>query len=169
MPWVPKRTFSESMFSLFAYPILLTFLIPADEILCAPGMLHQLESRLINGQLCRVYKHLWSSLREFWLLVSEKYNDRTYIVFEHQRWTYGQIAERSLKAASVYRHIYHIQKGDTVGICSRNFPDYLVAFWACHLIGAVPVLANASVITISPFVPDLALLDGFLLRLYIIA
>jgi hypothetical protein len=53
-------------------------------------------------------------------------------------------------------------QGDRVAICSRNYPEYLVAFWACRkfwvydaqfgalpqpqlldLIGAVSVLANA--------------------------
>jgi len=151
MQWVPKRSFAESWCICLAYRylvsgFLLTLISTADAILCAPGMPHQLEFRLIDGQLHRVYKHLWPSLREFWLLVSEKYYDRTYIVFEQQRWTYGQILDRSLKAAGVYRHVYGLRKGDTVGICSRNFPDYLVVFWACHLIGAVSVLANASVI-----------------------
>ena len=145
MHWIPKRTLAESTTSLAHCLRTLIVLFLADEILCAPGMLHELEYCLVNGQLYRVYKHLWPSLREFWLLVSEKYKHRTYIVFEQQRWTYAQIAERSLKAASLYRHIYRIKKGDTIGICSRNFPDYLVAFWACHLIGAVPVLANALV------------------------
>jgi hypothetical protein len=150
MSWVPKRTFSEGIsFQMQFLDFSIHFLRSptADAVLCAPGTPHQLEYQLVDGQLHRVYKHLWPSLREFWLLVSGKYKHRTYIVFEKQRWSYGQIAERSLKAATAFRHIYHIEKGDTVGICSRNFPDYLVAFWACHLIGAVPVLANASVIT----------------------
>ncbi|TCD70810.1 hypothetical protein EIP91_001500 [Steccherinum ochraceum] len=40
------------------------------------------------------------------------------------------------------RDRYNIQKGDRIVICSANIPQYLVAFWACQLIGAIPVLVN---------------------------
>lgn len=123
--------------------VVLTFLPTAEAILCATGMPHELETRLVDGQLLRVYKNIWPSLRAFWLWVSNEHKDRTYIIFEQQRWTYAQILERALKVACIFRDTYGIQKGDRVGICSRNFPDYLVAFWACHLLGAVSVLANA--------------------------
>jgi acyl-CoA synthetase (AMP-forming)/AMP-acid ligase II len=108
-------------------------------------MPHELELRLIDGRLNRVYKNLWPSLRAFWLWTSNVYTDRTYIVFESQRWTYRQVSDRAANAARIYQDIYGVQKGDRVGICSRNSPDYLVSFWACHLIGAVSVLANACV------------------------
>jgi acyl-CoA synthetase (AMP-forming)/AMP-acid ligase II len=106
-------------------------------------MPHEMETRLVDGRIQRVYKNLWPSLRDFWIYVSNDHRDSTYIVFENQRWTYGRIADRAAKAASIYRHVYGVQKGDRVAICSRNFPDFLVAWWACHLIGAVSVLVNA--------------------------
>jgi acyl-CoA synthetase (AMP-forming)/AMP-acid ligase II len=108
-------------------------------------MPHQLDSCLIDGRVHRTYKNLWPSLRLFWLWASAEHRDTTYIVYERQRWTYSHIADRALRTASIYRDIYHIQKGDRVGICSRNFPEYLVSFWACHLLGAVSVLVNACV------------------------
>ncbi|KAF5363672.1 hypothetical protein D9756_000643 [Leucocoprinus leucothites] len=124
--WEPKRTLAE-----------------VDAILCAPGTPHELETRFINGRLLRVYKHLWPSLRAFWLLAVKDHADKVYVVYEKQRYTYRQVFERSVQAAAVYRDVYGICKGDRVAICSRNYPDFLVAFWACHLIGAVSVLANA--------------------------
>jgi acyl-CoA synthetase (AMP-forming)/AMP-acid ligase II len=108
-------------------------------------MPHEMESRLINNQVQRVYKNLWPSIRDFWLFVSEEFKDSTYIVFEKQRWTYGQISKRVALASRMFQATYGIRKGDRVAICSRNFPDFLVAFWACHLIGAVSVLVNACV------------------------
>ncbi|KII94769.1 hypothetical protein PLICRDRAFT_693101, partial [Plicaturopsis crispa FD-325 SS-3] len=126
IPWIPKRTLAE-----------------ADAILCAPGMPHELETILIDGRLQRVYKNLWPTLGAFWLWAVDTHKDREYIVFEGERWTYAQLARLVLKAASVYRHAYGIQKGERVCICARNLPTYLAAFWACHLIGAVAVVANA--------------------------
>ncbi|KAJ7228678.1 hypothetical protein GGX14DRAFT_414247 [Mycena pura] len=124
--WHPKRTLAET-----------------EAILCAPGMPNELETRLIDGQIQRVYKNLWPSVCVFWLWASDLYAESTYCVFENQRYTYKEIFDRSLTAAAIYNDIYAVKKGDRVGICSRNYPEYLVAFWACHLIGAVAVLANA--------------------------
>ncbi|PPQ77756.1 hypothetical protein CVT25_011191 [Psilocybe cyanescens] len=124
--WSPKRTLQE-----------------VNDILLAPGQMHEIETRLIDGQLLRVYKNLWPSLRVFWLWAAAEHKDVIYAVFEKQRYTFAQVFERSLKAASIFYHVYGVRKGDRVVICSRNFPEVLVAFWACHLLGAVSALANA--------------------------
>ncbi|KAJ7700065.1 hypothetical protein B0H17DRAFT_926014, partial [Mycena rosella] len=107
------------------------------------GNLHELETRLIDGRIQRAYKNQWPSVRVFWLWASDLYADRTYLVFENQRYTYKEAFARSLKTAAIFGELYSVEKGDRVGICSRNYPEYLIAFWACHLIGAVPVLTNA--------------------------
>ncbi|XP_006460626.1 acyl-CoA synthetase [Agaricus bisporus var. bisporus H97] len=124
--WKPKRTLAE-----------------AEALLCAPGTPHEIETRLVDGRLHRVYKNLWPSLRAFWLSAAKDHANATYVVYEQQRYTYQQVFERSVRAAAMYRDVYGIRKGDRVAICSRNYPEYLVAFWACHLIGAVSVLGNA--------------------------
>ncbi|KAF8639785.1 hypothetical protein AX17_001045 [Amanita inopinata Kibby_2008] len=124
--------------------------------------MHEMGLRLIDGRLLRVYKNMWPSLRVFWLWASKEHADAEYLVFEEQRLTFGQVLERSIKAASIYKNVYGIQKGpselssnaypfhqadrrtgDRVAICSRNYPEYIIAFWACHIIGAVSVLTNA--------------------------
>ncbi|KAF8161102.1 hypothetical protein B0H34DRAFT_654088 [Crassisporium funariophilum] len=126
MPWKPHRTLAET-----------------EALLTAPGNIHELETRLVDGKLQRVYRNLWPSLRDFWLSAVALYSADTYIVYEDQRLTYLQVHNRAIKVAGLFRNVYGIKKGDRVAICSRNCPDYLVAFWACHLIGAVSVLANA--------------------------
>ncbi|RDB22581.1 2-succinylbenzoate--CoA ligase [Hypsizygus marmoreus] len=124
--WTPQRTLDET-----------------EAILCGPGNLHETEVRLVDGRLQRVYKNLWPSLRIFWLWASKEHAKATYIVFESQRLTFGQAFQRSLKAACIYKTLYGIKKGDRVAICARNYPDHMVAFWACHLIGAISVQVNA--------------------------
>ncbi|KAF9460705.1 hypothetical protein BDZ94DRAFT_878708 [Collybia nuda] len=126
MSWKPVRTLQET-----------------EAILCAPGSAHEVKTEIIHGQSYRVYKNLWPSMRQFWLWAVDQHGDKTYIVFGNQRYTYREIHQRATKVAGVFRHVYGIKKGDRVGICSRNCPDYLVSFWACHLIGAVSVLTNA--------------------------
>lgn len=108
-----------------------------------PGMPWEIETRLVKGKVQRVYKNISPSLRAFWLDVAPQHKDKTYIVYGEERLSYGSVFEQSLKAATVLEHVHGIQKGDRVAICSRNIPDYLVAWWACHLLGAVAVLVNA--------------------------
>ena len=113
----------------------------------------ELETRLVDGRLLRVYKNLWPSLRAFWLVSSTQHAKEICVVFEGQRYTFKEVFERSVRAASVFMKLYGVQKGmsprglinappganacpnaigDRVGICCRNYPDYLVAFWACR-------------------------------------
>jgi len=92
--WNPQRTLAET-----------------DELLCAPGALHELETCLVDGRLQRVYKNLWPSLREFWLWASQQHPGATYVVFEQQRCTFRDVFRRSVRAASMYRAVYGIQKG----------------------------------------------------------
>ncbi|KAF9009086.1 hypothetical protein BDQ17DRAFT_1236553 [Cyathus striatus] len=126
MTWTPKRTVAE-----------------CNAILCAPGSIHELQTCLVDGRIYRVYKNLWPSLRIFWLWAVSEHKDATYVVFENKRYSFNAVSQRAVKAAAVLYDVYNVRKGDRVAICSRNYAEYLVAFWACHLIGAVTVLANA--------------------------
>ncbi|KAJ3516840.1 hypothetical protein NLJ89_g878 [Agrocybe chaxingu] len=145
MAWSPKRGLAQT-----------------EALLTAPGSIHETQTTLVDGRLHRVYKNLWPSLREFWLAAVAQYSPDTYIVYEDGRLTYLQVHARAVKVAALLRNTYGVKKGafrsrllsdyvihntvltgDRVAICSRNCPEYLVVFWACHLLGAVSVLANA--------------------------
>ncbi|KAK7047789.1 hypothetical protein VNI00_006117 [Paramarasmius palmivorus] len=114
-----------------------------EKLLCAPGSMMEMEQRVINGQVQRVYKNLWPSVRLFFLSITALHTDKISVVFENERLTYKEMKERAVRAAGILRDVYKVNKGDRVAICSRNFPEYLVVFWAIHLLGAVPVLVNA--------------------------
>lgn len=191
----PKRKYVSTYLSLLLssatddsfYEIL------AEALLTSPGTIHQVSTTLIDGRLQRVYKNLWPSLRQFWLSAVSQYTEDTYIVFEHDRWTYRQVHDRAVKWAGIFVKKYDIQKGkywplepvssrsslsvgDRVAICSRNCPEYLVAFWACRtllvimkkeqtaiytiidLIGAVSVLVNAFVYHFQCFMVEVKLI-----------
>ncbi|KAJ7368269.1 hypothetical protein DFH08DRAFT_676182 [Mycena albidolilacea] len=107
------------------------------------GDLLVLETRLISGRVQRVYKNQWPSARAFWLWAAKEYADRPYLVFENQRYTYQETLDRAVKSAAIFSSVYANVPGDRVGICSRNYPEYTISFWACHLLGAITVLTNA--------------------------
>ncbi|KAI5884879.1 acetyl-CoA synthetase-like protein [Schizophyllum commune H4-8] len=126
-PWIPKNTVEETL-----------------RLMTAPGALLETETACIDGRVYSVYKNLPASCRALWLQVVRMYGDREYVVFEEQRYTFRAAHEQALKTAAMFRDAYGIGKGDHVGIVSRNIPDYLVVFWACHLLGAVPALVNCT-------------------------
>src|ERR1700761_7782516 len=73
----------------------------------------------------------------------DQHKTKELIVYENERITFQQCLDKALKAASVFRDVYGVQKGNHVGIISRNYPEYLIAFWATQLLGGVAVLINA--------------------------
>ncbi|KAK7470668.1 hypothetical protein VKT23_002090 [Stygiomarasmius scandens] len=124
--WKPVRTVAE-----------------CDKIISGPGSMLEVETLLIEGRVVRAYKHLWPSMRSFFLWACQEFQDKVYVVSKDKQYTYREMRERAAKTASIFMNVYGVKKGDRVGICSRNYPEYLVVFWACHLIGAVPVMVNA--------------------------
>ncbi|KIY72274.1 long-chain-fatty-acid-CoA ligase [Cylindrobasidium torrendii FP15055 ss-10] len=115
----------------------------AQDIVCAPGTLLEIEKRLIDGRVVKVWKNAWPSMRAFWVWARSEHKDKTAIVFEDTHYTYVSAFLASMKCASILREKYQVKKGDRVAICSRNYASYFIVFWGCHLIGAVSVLVNA--------------------------
>ena len=87
------------------------YLCIAEALLTSPGTIHHVSTTLIDGRLQRVYKNLWPSLRQFWLSAVSKYPEDTYIVYEHNRWTYRQVHDSALRLATFFSRKYSIQKG----------------------------------------------------------
>ncbi|KAK0452879.1 uncharacterized protein EV420DRAFT_627954 [Desarmillaria tabescens] len=116
----------------------------ADRILTHTGGLLEIETRIVDGGVLKVWKNLWPSLRLFFLHSTKKYADKTYIVYEKERYTFREILDKSVRCAAIFRDVYGVKKGDRVAICSRNCPTYLIVFWACHLLGAVTALVDIS-------------------------
>ncbi|KAL1673407.1 hypothetical protein EV122DRAFT_294177 [Schizophyllum commune] len=140
----PKRTLAESKSHALniSYRRANAF-VTAEAILTAPGSMHETVECEIRGRRQKVYKHLWPSMRAFWLDSVRRYGKRTYIVLEDQRVTYEETHVQAVRLATALKRAYGVSKGDRVAIVSRNCIEYMYAFWACHMLGAVAVLVNA--------------------------
>ena len=108
----------------------------------------QLGGQVILGQVQRVYKNLPPTVRLFFLTLSQLHGDKVAVVFEQERLTYNELRERAVKAAAILHDVCGVTKGacsvihvrlierdgyppgDRVALCSRNFPEFLVIFWA---------------------------------------
>jgi acyl-CoA synthetase (AMP-forming)/AMP-acid ligase II len=108
-----------------------------------PGGKFQLKTQDVRGAPVRTFKNLPATLRDVYEPLFEKSKDKVWVVYEDERYTYGEV--RSIYEA-VGRELVHglgIQKGDKVGIAMRNFPEFLVSFIAIQNCGAVAVPLNS--------------------------
>ncbi|KAG8874083.1 hypothetical protein FRB97_006173 [Tulasnella sp. 331] len=125
--WAPKRSVQECM----------------DILTKTKGSPHETETVMIDGQLQKAYKTLPPSLRHYWLDAISRHSSKEYIVFEKERYTFGDIHAKASKVASILHSTYGVRKGDKVAVVMRNYPEWLVAYWALQLLGAVTVSCNA--------------------------
>ena len=91
--------------------------------------------------MLRVYTTAPASLREMWL-ASERRGDLDYLVYQHERITYSH-AHAQVRALVAHLRATGIGKGDRVAIAMRNYPEWVIAFWAAQSLGAVVVSMNA--------------------------
>ncbi|TDL16667.1 long-chain-fatty-acid-CoA ligase [Rickenella mellea] len=124
--WTPKLSIAE-----------------VDAILTASGMPLETELAIVNGRVLKVYKNQPQNIRKFWLASVMQHKDQPYLVFEGEQYTYHQIHEKACRFASLLYTEYGVRKGDRVAIAMRNYPEYIIAFWAIHLIVPLFTLVNA--------------------------
>ena len=89
----------------------------------------------------RIYASGPKTLREV-LLESRAYGDREFLIYEDERISYESFY-RQVAQLAAWLGAEGVCKGDRVGICMRNYPEWAVSFFACQAIGAVAVTLNA--------------------------
>ena len=52
------------------------------------------------------------NMRTFWLTQSSIWREKEYLVFENERFTYGQIHERASRLAGLFYSHFGVRKGD---------------------------------------------------------
>ncbi|KAF8322097.1 long-chain-fatty-acid-CoA ligase [Clavulina sp. PMI_390] len=100
-------------------------------------------SAVVGGRTVKVFKNTPPNLRTFFLGAVQKQGNLEYLVLDDERYTYRQALEAASRAASIFRDVYGVHKGDRVAIVMRNYLEWAITYWAIHLLGAVPVGVNA--------------------------
>jgi long-chain acyl-CoA synthetase len=95
----------------------------------------------VSGVPMRIYAHAPASLRDV-LLSTRRFGEREFLVYEDERITYGEHFRRVAALAHLLTE-RGIRRGDRVAIGMRNYPEWVMSFWACQAIGAVAVTLNA--------------------------
>jgi long-chain acyl-CoA synthetase len=106
-----------------------------------PGGPFAVEEVELRGVPQRVYSGALGDLRALWDLAALK-GDRDYLVFEGERLTYAE-AERAVRSLAAGLGALGIGPGDRVAIAMRNYPEWVLSFWATVSTGAVVVGLNA--------------------------
>ncbi|MFU8815979.1 MAG: class I adenylate-forming enzyme family protein [Pseudomonadales bacterium] len=109
--------------------------------LTRPGGPFEIRTTEIGGVPMRVYAHAPASLRDV-LLDSRAFGEREFLIYQDERWSY----EAHFRRVAALAHLLTergVRCGDRLAIGMRNYPEWVMAFWACQAIGAVAVTLNA--------------------------
>jgi long-chain acyl-CoA synthetase len=109
--------------------------------LTAPGAPFEVEKITVRNSLVRAYTNAPLSLREFWLS-SLAFAERDYLVYGEERMTYAEV---HVQVASIANWLADqgVKSGDRVAISMRNYPEWLMIYWACVSTGIAAVGMNA--------------------------
>ncbi len=107
----------------------------------APGQMFSISEVEVGGQTVKAWAMAPNSLRDIWLSTAG-HADKDYLVYRDERWTYKQAHEEVARIAN-WLVANGIGQQDRVAIAMRNFPEWMLSYWAIASIGAVSVGVNA--------------------------
>lgn len=110
--------------------------------LTAAGAFFEVETLEIGGRSCRAYKHAPKTAIEI-LTNARNHGDAEFLIYEGQRYTYNRLFQEADALAAQLQQDYEVEKGDRVAIAMRNNAQWMIAYCAATLIGAVVVPINS--------------------------
>mmetsp|Transcript_35638 Transcript_35638/g.42927 ORF Transcript_35638/g.42927 Transcript_35638/m.42927 type:complete len:589 (+) Transcript_35638:95-1861(+) len=128
-------------------------ILPAPEVLSErieqakldllkPGQVCELEEVVVRGQRYRNFKNGPQNLSQLIKQSLKEYPTRECVVYQKERYSYKEVYEQAqLAAATLLKQ--GLKPGDPIGICSRNYPEWIVAFIAIFHLGGVAVPMNS--------------------------
>jgi long-chain acyl-CoA synthetase len=114
----------------------------ANATLTAPGQMFEMEELDIRGVATRTWKNAPASLRTV-LDLSLGHGDAAFLVYEDERTSFAEHYRIACTLAHRLQDEFSVAQGDRVAIAMRNLPEWVMAFWAITLTGAVVVPLNA--------------------------
>ena len=109
--------------------------------LTAPGAPFEIQPVEVRGVNLRAYKNAPPNIRALWLSTAA-YGEREYLVYQDERITYAQ-AHAQVNAIAAWLWDQGVRPGDRAAIAMRNYPEWMLIYWACVCIGVAAVGMNA--------------------------
>ena len=114
----------------------------ARQELTAEGSPFAVSEIVVRDAPIKVFTAAPPSMRFLWELTAG-YADRDYIVYEDERYTYAEVDAQVRALAHLLHDVHGVGRGHRVAIAMRNYPEWVVAYWATVSIGAAVVGMNA--------------------------
>lgn len=96
----------------------------------------------VRGVDMRLFKHAPPSMRAIWE-GSAGFGDAKYLVFEDESMTFDEAHATVRSLAHHLRDVHGVGPGDRVALAMRNYPEWVLSYWAILSIGAACVGMNA--------------------------
>ncbi|GAB3495021.1 class I adenylate-forming enzyme family protein [Nocardiopsis coralliicola] len=106
------------------------------------GSPYEMEIADIGGVPTRVWKHADRSLRVS-LEGVRRYGDTAALVYGDERLTHAELYRHAATLAHRFLDTYGLSAGDRVALALRNYPEWVVAYYAAASVGLVLVPLNA--------------------------
>jgi long-chain acyl-CoA synthetase len=116
-------------------------LAAAREKLTGPGGDFEIIETEILGNKIRDFKNSPNSIRDIWLSTAQ-FAERTYLVYEQERISYRE-SHRQVSSVAGWLFEQGVRPGDRVAVAMRNYPEWMLIYWACTSIGVAVVGMNA--------------------------
>jgi len=112
-----------------------------EKLISEPGGEFELTTDTSLGYPIKVYKHAPPTLRAYFE-TTKRYGDRTFLVYQDEEITFAE-HYRQVASLAHFLRIKGIKKGDRIAIGMRNYPEWVVSFWAVQALGGIVVALNA--------------------------
>lgn len=116
-------------------------LLKARNELTGPGGAFEIVEADVLGNRLRIYKNAPASVRDVWLSTLQ-FAERPYLIYQDERLTYAQ-AHEQVNAVAAWLAAQGVKPGDRVAIAMRNYPEWMLIYWACVSTGIAVVGMNA--------------------------
>jgi acyl-CoA synthetase (AMP-forming)/AMP-acid ligase II len=83
------------------------------------------------------------TLGDYYEQTMTKFSDKTFMVFEDERLTFGETRQRMFALGAALVDDFGVKPGDRVAVSMRNYPEWAISFMAVTTIGAICVPLNS--------------------------
>ena len=114
----------------------------ARQELTGPGGPFEVTEIEVRGIPVKTFKTAPPHMRALWEITAF-HGDKPYIVYEDEHYTYAEINAQVRALAHLLRDTHGVREGDRVALAMRNYPEWVVGYWATISVGAAVVGMNA--------------------------
>jgi len=109
----------------------------------AEGAEFEVRTATINGIETPVFSKVPDNLNGIYQLAAEKHPQLPFLIYQEQRYSFGEAYSLAGQLAMSLELHFGVQKGDRVSVCSRNNPEWCLAYMAITMLGAIVVPMNS--------------------------